>query len=187
MNEGPPVRSGLDPTPGATRFKRVCLLLACALALALPAYIALRRPPQKPRVEIHIYGHFVTNDSVLISATATNIGPRLLLYWRNPMELRYQIGGSLTNFSHWAPSGTGFFHPGQALTDTFSVPRSATHCQVGAHFEYAGARETVAAYLLKKGWWNRLYPAADKLLRLLPTGTGKSAEFWSTEVQLQPE
>jgi hypothetical protein len=169
------------------RPKRLSLLLVGALALALAAHTALRQPPQKPRVEVLIYGQLVTNGSVLITATATNLGPRMLLYWRNPMGLRYQVGGTPTNFSHWAPSGIGFLHPGQALTDRFSVPRSATHCQVVASFEYAGARETVAAYLLKKGWWNRLYPAADKLLWLLPTGRGEMIEFCSDEVQLQPE
>jgi hypothetical protein len=171
--------------------KAVSLVFCLTACFAISVCLALRAPNSPPRVRMEITGCVLTNDTFIITAIATNLGPTALEYigfppqseiqWRSDGDWRSEPQGCL---SQSASVGTLFSKA--SLNYAFSIPSSARQCRAGCIFETLGPRGTVAAKLLHSGYWNRLYPASAWLCNLLPYGKPSGVEFWSEEFTIAP-
>jgi hypothetical protein len=153
-------------------------------ALVLVAMVAGVAGHGVPLADVTVTGLVFDQETLTVSAEVVNTGRVPMEYNGSPpfMTVRWESGGRWRSSEPAYvsyQSSFGFLLPGRVLQYQLGIPADAQQLQVGCYFESMGPRARLVARLTDSGWWRRLYPASEVLVRCLPEGRTRGLEFWS--------
>jgi hypothetical protein len=168
------------------RNKRLIWLLGCIFtALGIGAALSRIESTSSAEVRVRITDWLKTNDTLVVSAVATNIGSETLIYEGNPplATIQWESADSrnTTRPKALSTASYGLLRPGASQTYDFSIPAYARRVRVNCQFEGLGPRGRLLLSLPQSGIGGQLRRAVEALQRIVPERR-KYFEFWSDEI-----